>query len=880
MIERLLSPNLVDALGWTLIHSLWQGALFALLLGVVLITLRAYSAQARYLVSVGFLLAFFVAVGLTFGSQYSASDTVVEFSSTTAPETPTPSNDDGPSAQSDRATTTERAVERPAATVALPGTAYFQRHLPLIVTLWLMGVLVLQLRFLGQLVYVQRLKSYATQNFPEEWTARLRDLEQRLGIGRKVRYLTSARVNGAFTTGWLRPVVMLPAGLLQELREAQLLAILAHELAHVKRHDFAVNLLQTLLSTFFFYHPGVWWMSARIHDEREHCCDDLAVGATGERIDYARTLVQLREKELITPKLSMAIGGVGFGGRIRRLLSGYLGTATFGEGVVTTLILGATLSLAMATSPKASDSSLTVTAPARPGQTFRTQSGSPPAPVFTKRELQDRIGSIVVEELDKEGLTDPRNYDEQAPTDEFGMLMRAIYDGDTERFNYLVEKVDDLGRLDRHGFTPLMAAASEDEVEIARVLIDRGVDVNQLSSENGWTALIEAADEGSFEVARLLIQNGAQVDLKGPNAYRNALDMAASEGHADMIQLLLGSGANKANSHALHLAANEGEADVVRLLLDEGFAVDARDEGGRTPLMHAASEGNTEVVRILLAAGADREAVDEQGFSAMIYAAEEGATPSLQVMTDGMAEAAIKHLQSSPEILLGPAREGDLFTVQAMLETGIDIDIADEEGNTALSMAAREGHVDVVRYLLGRGARVQSSSGGQCSPVFLAAREDHPEVVRLLVGKGASLEDGCNFREVDYYGETTVVSIYAGAPPLTVAIQEGHTETVATLLRLGSDVNQTLHKESYTVSGLDWSTVSALSPSQLKARSTTHYLTDGWTPLLEAVETNNKDAVGLLLRAGARIDHASSDGTTALRLSQQLGHSAITEILE
>ncbi|MGB3800280.1 MAG: M56 family metallopeptidase, partial [Lewinella sp.] len=356
MIERLLTPHLVDAIGWTLLHTLWQAALFALLLGVVLIGLRTFSPRARYYVACGFLGAFVLAVGLTFHNLYSSPDGGSPTDSpqqmgatdmTQVEQDATPNSNMAPE-RGNEAVSGQTAAS-PVNDLLISARQYFDRHLPLIVTLWLMGVLVLQLRLLGQLAWVQRVKSYGTARFPATWGERIQELERKLDLRRPVRYLTSGRISSPFTVGWLRPVILLPGDMLDSLRESQVMTILAHELAHIKRQDFAVNVLQTFLTTFFFYHPGVWWMSARIEDEREHCCDDLAVEATGERFDYARTLVQLQEKELAAPRLSMALGGRGFTGRISRLLNGYLNTATFGEGVITTLIFAAVLSLALGT---------------------------------------------------------------------------------------------------------------------------------------------------------------------------------------------------------------------------------------------------------------------------------------------------------------------------------------------------------------------------------------------------------------------------------------------------------------------------------------------------------------------------------------------------
>jgi hypothetical protein len=126
-------------------------------------------------------------------------------------------------------------------------------------------------------------------------------------------------VTGPVVFGWLRPVVLLPVSAVTGLSESQLLAILAHELAHVRRHDFLVNTLQRCVESVLFYHPAVWWLSARIRKERELCCDDLAVSVCGDRLAYAEALIELERTRPAIPALAVPATG-GLTSRIRRLL--------------------------------------------------------------------------------------------------------------------------------------------------------------------------------------------------------------------------------------------------------------------------------------------------------------------------------------------------------------------------------------------------------------------------------------------------------------------------------------------------------------------------------------------------------------------------------
>ncbi len=145
-------------------------------------------------------------------------------------------------------------------------------------------------------------------------------LAKRLHIARPIRLLESSMVDVPTVIGWLRPVVLMPASALAGMAPQQLEAILAHELAHIRRHDYLVNLLQTLVETLLFYHPAVWWLSRRIRVERENCCDDLAVSLCGDPYAYARALADLEELRADSSRLVLAATGGSLLHRVRRLI--------------------------------------------------------------------------------------------------------------------------------------------------------------------------------------------------------------------------------------------------------------------------------------------------------------------------------------------------------------------------------------------------------------------------------------------------------------------------------------------------------------------------------------------------------------------------------
>src|SRR5436190_328185 len=215
-------------------------------------------------------------------------------------------------------------VEPASAPQASPMTQWAADRLPLAMPwflgLWFLGVLLLSLRFAGGLVTAHRLKRLETSPTVQLWQEKLRVLCVRLRVSRPVRLCESALVEVPTVIGWLRPVILIPLSAISGLSAEQLEALLAHELAHIRRCDYLVNLIQTTIETLLFYHPAVWWVSRQIRDEREHCCDDLAVAACGDVLTYARALAALEQMRAITPQLAVAASGGSLIVRIQRLL--------------------------------------------------------------------------------------------------------------------------------------------------------------------------------------------------------------------------------------------------------------------------------------------------------------------------------------------------------------------------------------------------------------------------------------------------------------------------------------------------------------------------------------------------------------------------------
>jgi beta-lactamase regulating signal transducer with metallopeptidase domain/LysM repeat protein len=318
ILEDILSQEIVHKLGWTLLHSVWQGCVVALLLVVLLRVLRKSSANLRYLIACLGLAVIVLLPVVTFYVVPAPAPTsdLESVSSSPVPVTGRLHEVYDPDMP------LQRAAEYMQMNISWKQRAmnFYASALPYIVFGWLIGVLALSLWHLGGWAHLQRLKRQKVNQVDPSLKGKLRNLAERLKVTRPVKLIKSALVQIPTVVGWFRPMILMPASALAGLSPEQLEALLAHELAHIRRYDYLVNMLQTVVEILGFYHPVVWWVSYKIRVERENCCDDLAVSVCGDKVCYARALTSMEETRFAQSELAVAASGGSLSRRIRRLI--------------------------------------------------------------------------------------------------------------------------------------------------------------------------------------------------------------------------------------------------------------------------------------------------------------------------------------------------------------------------------------------------------------------------------------------------------------------------------------------------------------------------------------------------------------------------------
>ncbi|MBE9510036.1 MAG: M48 family metalloprotease [Bacteroidetes bacterium] len=319
IVPDLIPERIIQIFGKVLLHSIWEIGLAAFILLIVLALLRNHSARLKYNFALSILFISLLGLAYTFLlvsrdgrgiddvglDRISAEEITLDISSDRNPD---------------------KNILETRATVGNHIQSLFQlyeRNTNLIVFIWFTGIFLFSLRTTGGLVIISRLKRRGTTVPSNKWVSRFVDLSCKINIHRKIKVLISTRVKTPMVIGFIKPVILVPISIITHLPVEQVDAIIAHELAHIKRNDYLINLIQTLFEILFFYHPCVWWISYVIRKERENCCDDVAVSICGGSSIYINALKNLEEMKTKKVLYAAAFTGKKFHlyERMKRLVS-------------------------------------------------------------------------------------------------------------------------------------------------------------------------------------------------------------------------------------------------------------------------------------------------------------------------------------------------------------------------------------------------------------------------------------------------------------------------------------------------------------------------------------------------------------------------------
>src|SRR5256712_6764237 len=311
----------MQVVGWTLIHFVWQGTAIGLVVAAALRLTERRSPSVRYLIACAGLAAMLAAPAATARLLWSepgeaaivgqiSEDPFARLKARVPPAIP----------DSRSARLQPSGADRASARLNAFDAQQVDRLVRGVTLTWLAGVVLLLARMAGGWWHVRRLHRHALATSSSRWQTTCRRIAYRLGLPAAAHVVESARVDVPTVVGWLRPAILLPVAAMATLTPAQVEAILAHELAHIRRHDYLVNLLQTVAETLLFYHPAVWWLSKRIRAEREHCCDEVAVSLCGDAVAYAKALAELEAWRTDSSVLSVCGGSCCFLDIVVRIL--------------------------------------------------------------------------------------------------------------------------------------------------------------------------------------------------------------------------------------------------------------------------------------------------------------------------------------------------------------------------------------------------------------------------------------------------------------------------------------------------------------------------------------------------------------------------------
>ena len=317
--------------GWVLVHFLWQGAVLGLFAWLLAACSSRSSARVRYVLLTGCLLAAVILPVVTWfnvdvptpvvepvGELPTAAATIETVAHTTEIPRPHVSESLVVEVHAEEPVEHDTTAHTPIAAAEFDLSARLEAWLPLFVAFWFLGVFVLSVRMAGGWYLTKRLVAGGTP-LRDDWANRIERFFPQLDFSRTVRWIESSRVRVPQVIGWFRPVVLAPTSIFTALTPSEIESLLLHELVHIRRHDYLVNLVQCVIETVFFFHPAIRWLSHRIRLERELACDETVVAITGDKITFSRALLAVADQAR-APRPALAASGGDLTARIHAVL--------------------------------------------------------------------------------------------------------------------------------------------------------------------------------------------------------------------------------------------------------------------------------------------------------------------------------------------------------------------------------------------------------------------------------------------------------------------------------------------------------------------------------------------------------------------------------
>jgi ankyrin repeat protein/beta-lactamase regulating signal transducer with metallopeptidase domain len=771
---NLFSEPWVQRLGWVLIHFLWQGAGIALLLAVALRLFARASSHIRY-VTIGSALLLCavmpVATWIILSPQAQLSVLPAPASNPTElPKMEAPAAL-GPGFRQDAGFDSLGSAQmrwqdnlRRMADAAVP----------YVVGLWFGGVLILTLRLTLAWTLMRRLCLSGLAIQDSRCLERFRGLVERMQVGVPVRLLQSALVEVPTLIGWLRPTILVPVSVFTGLTPEQLEAILAHELAHVRRYDYLVNLFQTVIETILFYHPAIWWISRKLREERENCCDDIALEVMQDRLVYVSALAQLEEGRGLP--LALTASGGSLLQRIRRIAG--VNDRKVSAWPLWILIIGV-LSLGGLNETKGTE---TPSTPEPRAQTYlqvtyirTTDTSAMPGPftlsgIYAEKFIQNPL-NVVTKLADFPLKTGINTFKGKTPA---GFDFEITLDWNDSSTNKAPNIDVDLKWWKAKGGDVSYRSEFKELLRRDECILIKGPWKTQETSN----LLIRFVDHLSEKPQK------DNTDVNATDATGRKL--AAADQAPDLNAQLLA-------------AVLKGDAVTVQKLLDQGADPNARGENGDVPLFSARSAA---MVDLLIAHGADPRLKSNNGNDALDYVSWQD--PSVfDALLRGGVPFDVK--ADGPTKLLQASLHGNTLLMAKLLALGVDPntpgawsrDGPKVELMTPMTGAVNSGVVSAVELLLDHGAKTE---GGKAKTMVFSV-VTHPAIAKLLWDRGN--------RDVSplLYAISQGASVQAiaklldeGSPPdppqddeltpLGAVVEKGNLDAVKLLVARGADVNK------------------------------------------------------------------------------------------